>query len=126
MKTMQPKNSSLNNAPATDWQILGELELPISAESDGAINTWLTETLLPMRLHADFLNKVLKSAQQTVARMKLNEMKFGHIHLLISAPVDRTSRGQTWGFFRIEKIENPVETRNRSHHTIEFYLYVEE
>jgi hypothetical protein len=126
VKTMQPMNSSLNNAPATDWQILGELELPISAESDGAINAWLTQTLFPMRLHADFLNKVLKSAQHAVARMMLNEIKFGHIHLLIFAPVDRTSRGQTWGFFRIEKIENPVETKNHPHHTIEFYLYVEE
>ena len=126
MKTVQPKNSSPNNAPATDWQILGELEFPISAESDGAINSWLTETLLPIHLHADFLHKVLKSAQHAVARMLLNEMKIEHIHLLIFAPVDRTSRGQTWGFFRIEKIENPVETRNHPHHTIEFYLYVEE
>ena len=122
---MQHKNSSSNNPPATDWQILGELELPISSESDGAINRWLTETLLPMHLPTDFLNKVLKSAQDTVARMMLNEMKFEHIHLLIFVPVDRTSRGQTWGFFRIEKIESQMEVRNHPHHAIEFYLYLE-
>lgn len=118
---------SMQNKDTTDWQILGQLELPVASQSDDAIRIWLKETLNPLNLHADFLNKILKSAQDSAARTMQIEsgMGFEHIHLLVFVPSDRTSKGLTWGFFRIEKIENTKADESPPDHAIEFYLYVE-
>jgi len=116
---------SSNNFPGADWQILGELELPVgSSNADDAIKARLMEILNPLNLHADFLNKILKSAQDAAARVMQNGMELEHIHLLVFAPKDRSSKRQTWGFFRIEKIEGAADV-DSPNHAIEFYLYVE-
>lgn len=111
----------------TDWQILGKLELPVGSEADPAVIMWLTELLHPLGLHMDFLSNVLKSAQEAAARaMQVeNVMKFEHVHLVIFLPQERASKGQTWGFFRIEKIESVEQDKSPSDHAIELYLYRE-
>ena len=39
---------------------------------------------------------------------------------------DRAMRGDTWGFFRIEKIDNAEQNSLHSDHTVEFYLYLQQ
>lgn len=121
---MQHNNPSLNKSTDADWQILGKLELPVGSMADLTINTWLMKTLNALNLQSDFLNKVLKSAQDAAGAVQ-NGMEFEHIHLLVFAPVDRTSIGKTWGFFRIEKIESAGQDKNPPDQSIEFYLYIE-
>lgn len=111
---MQPNDSFLNKYTGSGRKLLGELELPIGAKADETIIAWLTELLSPLNLHADFLNKVLKSAQNSAAHILLTESaaKFEHVHLIIFVPSDPISKEQTWGFFRIEKIESTKTDEN--------------
>jgi len=124
---MNMTDSSHNNFPSNDWQILGELELSIGSSAAGLIHARLSRTLEPLDLHTDFLNKILVSAQDAAVRASQAEtvMKFGHIHISIFVPHEHASKGKTWGFFHIERIENPSEGAATQDHAIDFYLYVE-
>jgi hypothetical protein len=111
----------------SEWQFLGELELPAGASLDDAIHTWLTNLFDPLSLHGDFLNRILKSAQDAAARVFESESagKYDHIHLVIYGPREQGSKPGTWGFFRVEKVENRAEEPSTAAHSIEFYLYRE-
>ena len=117
-------NPSQNEISGTDWQVLGKLELPIGSGADDAIASWLIETLNPLNLHTDFLNKVVKSAQEVAAHTMQSEavIHFQHVHFLVVATVDQAPERQAWGFFRIGKIGDDELMLD---HTIEFFLYQE-
>ncbi len=116
-----------NDISGANWHILGDLELPVHFDADPGINTWLTELLSPLNLNADFQNKVMNSALEAASRVSKaeTEQAFEHIHLHIFVPSKRQSDGQTWGFFRIEKIENSIPEKDIPDHAIELYLYLE-
>ena len=118
---------SMQNKDTTDWQLLGQLELPVASSANDPIRIWLMEILGPLNLPVDFLNRILKSAQDSATRAMQAEplIKFEHIHLIIFAPSAHTSKGRTWGFFRIEKIENVTADDSPPDHAIEVYLYLE-
>jgi len=120
-------NPPPDNLNGNGWQILGELELTVNPDTDHTINKWLAATLSPLDLSADFLNKILTSAQDAAARAMQTKtvIKFPHTHLLVFVPEDRASKVQTWGFFRIEKIESAKAGESPPDHAIEFYLYLE-
>lgn len=107
--------------------MLGELILPVDSNPNELISAWLTEQLAPLDLHENFLNRILKSAQNYVGRALSPEagVPFGHIHLSIFGPNGRISKGQTWGFFRIEKIDSAESSVAQPDHAVEFYLYQE-
>jgi len=109
------------------WQILGELMLPVGSDINELISARLTELLAPLELHENFLKRVLKSAQNYVGRAMTPDegVPFGEIHIYIFGPNERTSKGQTWGFFRIEKIDSHEQNLAHPDHTVEFYLYRE-
>ncbi len=109
------------------WQMLGELILPIGSDTNELISARLAELLAPLELHENFLNRVLKSAQNYVEHALKPDagVPFGEIHLYIFGPNERMSKGQTWGFFRIEKIDSHEENLADPDHTVEFYLYRE-
>jgi len=88
---------------------------------------WLKAILTSLTLTEDFLNRLLDSAQKTVARVLLAnaKVKLEHIHLLVFAPSNRTSRKQIWGFFSVERLEDTKEDATANDHTIEIYLYLE-
>lgn len=111
----------------SSWRILGELILPVGSSPNELIFAWLTDLLAPLDLHENFLNRVLKSAQNYVgqALRRDTEVPFGHIHLSIFGPKEPASKGQTWGFFRIEKIDSGESSAAHPDHTVEFYLYRE-
>lgn len=117
----------LAHNPDTDWRILGELELPLGTTADSIFNAWLSDVLASLHLHADFLSKILESAEDVTARAVQTEMatQSQRTHLLIFIPANRPLEIQTWGFFRIEKVELVAENKNSPNHIIEFYLFPE-
>lgn len=124
---MNAIDSSHNHSPSPDWQLLGELELPVGVSTDDAVHTWLMELLDPLPLSTDFLNRVMKSAQDSAVRaMHPNIVKeFGHIHLSVFVPHGHAAQGKTWGYFHIERIEDREEGIVSHDHAIDFYLYME-
>ncbi len=121
---MDNTNPSHHEIAGTDWQVLGKLELPIDFGADDAVASWLIETLSPLNLQTDFLNKVLKSAQEATAHTIRSEavIHFQHVHFLVFATVDQAPERQAWGFFWIGKIGDDELMLD---HTIEFFLYQE-
>ncbi|HSL42848.1 MAG TPA: hypothetical protein VK897_05415 [Anaerolineales bacterium] len=122
-KAVQP----IFNGLALDWHKLGEIELPFGADTSSTVNAWILETLDPMGPHLDLLNKILKSAKDAVAHAKQTEtiIEQQHIHLCIYLQGNHPCKAQTWGFFRIEKVEPAVENGPSRDRSIEFYLYPE-
>lgn len=116
-----------NKLSGVDWQMLGELELSAGSDANVAIGTWLAKILSPLSLQTDFMDRVLKSAQDAAARSIQAETMaaFEHIHLLVFAPRENGTKGKPWGFFRIEKIKGTMTENSDSSHAIEFYLYRE-
>jgi hypothetical protein len=111
-----------------DWQVLGELEIPIGSEYAGVINIWMKEKLSPLKLQADFISRILKSAQDAVGRFAESigtRTEVGQLHIRVLAPISHKLDEKTWGFFRIEKLESVREARNPPDHYIEFHLYFE-
>lgn len=111
-----------NDLSGASWQILGNLELPVDFDANPGVDAWLAELLRPLNLHADFQNEVLISTLEAASRAS---RAFKHIHLHIFVPAVRSAEGQTWGFFRIEKIENSLPEKDIPDHAIELYLYLE-
>lgn len=109
------------------WQLLGGINLSVSSEVDFPITPWLTELLGPLDLSIDFLNRVLESVQDSVARAIHSNVAnpFGHINLSVFAPHEPISIRKTWGFFHIERIESRDDSVDAREHAIDFYLYVE-
>lgn len=124
---MTSNNPSLDNFIDNDWQILGELTLPIDLDPLGIIDAWLTETLQPLRLQEGFTGKIIHSAQQAVESTGLANARgdFEHFHLLIYSQPVHPEHTNSWGFFRIEKIEKDKADKIPPDHAIEFYLYPE-
>ena len=121
---MQQNNPSLKPVSSPAWQTLGELELTAGFGSEHTVNKWLVVILARLNLYTDFLDKVLKAAQEAVSRAMQAEgvRKFEHLHLLIFVPAEHLQNNQNWGFYRIEKVE---QTAGKAipDHTIELYLY---
>lgn len=126
---MNPIESNSRDPSDTGWQALGELELtPGSNVEADEVRAWLTVLLGPLLLHESFLNKLLRSAQEYSLRAlhSNTDAANGHVHLVIFVQQDRTMRGDTWGFFRIEKIDNAEQNPLHPDHAVEFYLYLEQ
>ena len=125
---MNQLSSPSNQFSGTDWQTLGELEVHPGSDAEGAIRAWLTESLKPLDLHSEVFHRIWRSASEAAGRtLQLNEAAAGnqHIHLLALAPRHHRRDGQTWGFFRLEKLGDRPAGQNGSVHSIEFYLYAE-
>lgn len=124
---MKTTNKSLPPPPGTAWHRLGELELPAGAAAQAAIQTWIAPVLGTLNLTPDFLDRVVRSAQESAMRYLHSEagLTSGHIHLSIHAPREGRAKGKTWGFFHIERIENRAERMDGHDHAIDIYLYVE-
>jgi hypothetical protein len=117
------------HSPSNTWQILSELDVRAGSEAERLIEYWLTEALKPLGLHTDLIKRISRSAREAAARtLALTEgsAASGHIHLLVFGPQDHALKGQTCGFFRLEKLEHPTSELGPPGHSIEFYLYGED
>ena len=123
---MNTTDSSLLSVSRPGWQLLGETQLPSTATAD-TISTWLRATLDPLNLQPDFVKQLLHSAQDVCMRAlhSATSMNFQHVHLCIFATSDVNRNGNSWGFFRIEKIDNTEPNQDHPDHAVEFYLYLE-
>lgn len=123
---MNKTESTSGILPAAGWHVLGEIDLTADSNPGENLHARLTEILMQLHLDNSFLDKVLASAQEYALRAAQNTgTSDGHIHLAILVPQERQSSGNTWGFFRIEKIEYAEQKGSYSDHTVEFYLYLE-
>ena len=124
---MKKINSSHNTqALAVGWQPLGKLDLPVNSDLEKILEFGLTELLAPLTLQTDFLNRLFRSSQAATGRVvesidRVNPIRHIHIHVFI--PQNSEVKAKTWGFFRIERLEDQAELPN---HTIELYLYMED
>lgn len=114
------QNPSLN----TGWRMLGERILTIQAGAVDAFREWLENVLRPLDLSADFREKILRSALEAAVRAEAAGDR-QPIHLTLFVPAEYAKQAQSWGFFRLEMIENAVEEPATLKHAVEFYLYRE-
>lgn len=123
---MNITDSSLFSVSKPGWQLLGETQLLADATAD-TINTWLAQILGPLNLQPDFVKQLLLSVEGVSLRAihSNTSLEFEHVHLCVFAPIDVKRNGNTWGFFRIEKIDSMEPNQDEPDHTVEFYLYLE-
>jgi len=116
-----------SNVPHGNWQMLGEREQAVEEGMEAKIQASLMEILHSLPLPADFLNRILKSAQESARRALRwrTVMKIEHIHLKVFVPQNSISDENTWGFFGIEKVGTPTANTAQDDHSIEYYLYLE-
>ena len=121
---MKHNDSSLHSISSAGWRLLGEFKL--SSAADPVVSPWLDVILRPLELQADFIAKVVKSAQAAITRlMQLEDSApLDHLHILVFVTADLEVKRQSWGFFRIEKV-GTAEGNAHHDHTIELYLYLE-
>jgi hypothetical protein len=119
-----PSHTASHNSK---WELLGELELPLNGGQSDVIHDWLGQILEPLKLHEEIAHRVETSLQEAATRAldtyAGNETM--HIHLRIHVPLERTSKGTTWGFFRVEKIEEESTDGQIPAHSSELFLYLE-
>jgi hypothetical protein len=123
---MESSSTHVSNGAGAGWQLLGDFELPIGTHADG-IRSWLAELLTPLDLNHDFVAQLLSSAQDASLRASHSnhETSFKHIHISVFTPNERDSQRNTWGFFRIEKLDSVEENKDHPEYVVEFYLYLE-
>jgi hypothetical protein len=122
----------MNSQSQTDtsnplWELLAELELPLSTDQNETIHEWLDRILKPLDLYEDICHRVERSLQEAASRA-LNvhlEKKTQHMHLKVYLPKEHVSKGKNWSFFRVEKAKELSEEEQIPYHAIELYLYLE-
>lgn len=123
---MKPNGSS-HKFSETDWQTLGDLEIRSDSDIERDVQAWLNQTLGPLELPSDLLDRILRSACEAATRalqLKDSGMSFRHVHLLVFSSYNGETKRQTWGFFRLEKLDAEAEADSLNH-SIELYLYLE-
>src|SRR5512144_113168 len=103
----------------SQWQLLGELTLSNEPAGEEQIHPWLTGLLKPLSLYPEFLTRLASSARDAARQALQPELKLEHIHLKVFGPHKPGSTGQTWGVFRVQKLEDTAS------HAVESYLYTE-
>lgn len=112
------------NSARSKWQVMGEIMLPVGPEVGEAIHSSLEEKLGPLQLPLDLLVRIRKSIQEIVERAVTRETGRKHVHLFIHVPGDYSAQVQSWGFFRIERMDAEGAHASDSH-AVDLYLYPE-
>jgi hypothetical protein len=121
---MNEMHPTRNDTTGACWVFFGEFEAPVEQNMTQSMCTWLAETLRPLHLKADFLEKVITSAQKAAEGGFGGDPGTGRLTIRVYANSASQASGQTWGFFRTEKKDRPPadEPYRKS---ITFYLYLE-
>ena len=121
-------NLSHKPLQSTDWQISGELQLAVGSNPDGTIRRWLMKILEPFRLPEEYVSKILKSIEDVTSRVlspDTGDGQFEHLNIVLLTPVGQPAERQTWGFFRLERMESKEKPKESKSYRIEYYLYSE-
>lgn len=123
---MKHTSHSSHTIQEPGWECLGEQHFTSSADIQDEVSIWLASRLQSIHLHMDLLSKLLVSAGEAVRRaiQAASVEQTAHLHILVFIR-SGASAGQTWGFFRIEKIEDLRPDPTSPGHAIVFYLYPE-
>ena len=123
---MNTTSSALTTASRPGWQLLGQIELLADATTD-SVSTWLIACLASMNLPPDFVTILLDSVHEVTLRVldPNGGTDNKHVHLAILALKQRSEHSNSWGFFRIEKIDDTEWNKTHPDLTVEFYLYLE-
>ena len=114
--------------PKTSWRMLGQLKLIAGSNADGTINEWLMNTLSDFSLPSDLVSRLLASIEETTARVLSPDSIDGpsaYLEIAVLGPAGQTSKGHTWGFFRVEKASTDSQIEGPKGHCIEYYLYLD-
>lgn len=117
-----------NHLPHTDWRKLGELKLRADSNPDGSIKVWLTHILSDISLSEDIVNKLLRSMKAAAGRVLFidgTELKLEYLEIVVLVPADLVMQGQTWGFFRVERISTDPRIEDSQGYSIDYYLYMD-
>lgn len=127
MNYVKHTNASNNLNFDSDWLILGHFDSPVSSSIHSAMNLWLMQTLGPLNLQTDVLEKICKSTLATTIRAIPDETgtMCHDLHLVVFVPIDFSRNGQNWGFFLVEKLEASGENNCDLCLEIELFLYRE-
>jgi hypothetical protein len=118
-------------APKTGWQILAELDLLVAVDFESQVQTWMFETMYPLGIDPELLNRILKSALEAISRKKNSNCKETNLpkvrlrlYTSMEVPI-RLDLKRNWGFFRIDK--HGVTSTGGDHfdQLIEFFLYLD-
>ena len=118
-------------APNAGWQTLAELDFLVGTDFESQVQAWMFETLHPLGIDTELLNRILKSASEAISRKvspNFKEVNLPLVHLRLYIPVEvpiRSALRRNWGFFRIDKYGATSIRGDRFDHLIEFYLYLD-
>ena len=117
-----------DQVPRTNWQILGQLKLKPGSNPDGTLNAWLMKALNDFTLPGDLVSRLLASIEEVTARVlrpASTQVQFEYLEIVVLAPVGQTSKGHTWGFFRVERGSTDSQLERAKEHCVEYYLYLD-
>ena len=113
-------SQNLTQPSIIDWQLLGEIENRVGSRADRTVRAWLHDLLQPLQLNPDLLSRILKSTSESMTQSAQDERETKDLsfHILVFVSSEPSSKDETWGYFRIEKVgTNPGESY------LEYYLY---
>lgn len=81
-----------------------------------------------LSLSNDLVSRLLASMEEATARVLSSDSvktQFEYLEIAVLAPAGKTSKGHTWGFFRVERsLTDPLNARAKGY-CIEYYLYLD-
>ena len=117
-----------NHLPRNDWQILGKLQLRDHSNANGTIDHWLTGILTTFSLPDDLVGKIRTSIEDAVVRILSPDTagrNFEYLEIVVLGPSEQTAKGNTWGFFRLERVSTDSQIESAKGHCVEYYLYLD-
>ena len=125
MKHVDPPHDQV---PRTNWQMLGQLKLRPGSNRDGTLKAWLVNALSDSTLPSDLVSRLLASMEEVTRRVPRpdnTQEQLAYLEIVVLAPTGQTSKGHTWGFFRVERGSTDTELENAKGHCVEYYLYLD-
>ena len=125
---MKPFDPPHDQVPRTNWQILGQLKLSLGASPDGTMKEWLMNALRDFTLSGDLVSRLLASIEEAAAHIlspDRTQVQLEYLEIVVLAPTGQTSKGHTWGFFRVERESTDPQLESVKGHCVEYYLYLD-
>lgn len=119
---------SKKKPPENDWLLIGQLSLPVASVSGESLDGWITRTLGPLVLPPELYSKLMASVEEALSRLNtssssacVSSIKF-YVSLELNS--EQTSNA-SWGFFKLERLENTFGEPAPVGYVLEYYLYLE-